>query len=75
MSEPKKDDKKKEDSKSNPDNNNSDNKIENLEYSKKIGDYILFDQIGMGTFSKVTRAFHLITQQTVAVKILDKKKN
>ena len=74
MSEPKKDDKKKEDSKSNPDNNNSDNKIENLEYSKKIGDYILFDQIGMGTFSKVTRAFHLITQQTVAVKILDKEK-
>ena len=74
MSEPKKDDKKKEDSKSNPDNNNSDNKIENMEYSKKIGDYILFDQIGMGTFSKVTRAFHLITQQTVAVKILDKEK-
>ena len=74
MSEPNKDDKKKEDSKSNPDNNNSDNKIENLEYSKKIGDYILFDQIGMGTFSKVTRAFHLITQQTVAVKILDKEK-
>ena len=28
----------------------------------------------MGTFSKVTRAFHLITQQTVAVKILDKGK-
>ena len=28
----------------------------------------------MGTFSKVTRAFHLITEQTVAVKILDKEK-
>ena len=50
------------------------NNFENLEYSKKIGDYILFDQIGMGTFSKVTRAFHLITEQTVAVKILDKEK-
>ena len=28
----------------------------------------------MGTFSKVTRAYHLITEQTVAVKILDKEK-
>ena len=55
-------------------NNNLENNYENLEYSKKIGDYILFDQIGMGTFSKVTRAFHLITEQTVAVKILDKEK-
>ena len=69
MSEKKKDSKSKEEKDSNPENN-----IENLEYSKKIGDYILFDQIGMGTFSKVTRAFHLITEQTVAVKILDKEK-
>ena len=74
MSDPMKDTKTKDESKSTPDSNNSDNKCENLEYSKKIGDYILFDQIGMGTFSKVTRAFHLITQQTVAVKILDKGK-
>ena len=74
MSDPMKDTKTKDESKSTPDNNNSENKCENLEYSKKIGDYILFDQIGMGTFSKVTRAFHLITQQTVAVKILDKGK-
>ena len=44
------------------------------EYSKKIGDYILFEQIGQGTFSKVTRAFHIITEQIVAVKILDKQK-
>ena len=71
--EKKKDPKTKEESNSTPEKN-IDSKLENLEYSKKIGDYILFDQIGMGTFSKVTRAFHLITQQTVAVKILDKEK-
>ena len=39
-----------------------------------IGNYILFDQIGMGTFSKVTRAVHIITEQVVAVKILEKEK-
>jgi 5'-AMP-activated protein kinase catalytic alpha subunit len=65
-------DKKKDSTKK--DEKDSDDKLENLEYSKKIGDYILFDQIGMGTFSKVTRAYHLITNQTVAVKILDKEK-
>ena len=69
MSDKDKDSKSKEDKDSTKENN-----LENLEYSKKIGDYILFDQIGMGTFSKVTRAFHLITEQTVAVKILDKEK-
>ena len=47
---------------------------ERVEYTKKIGNYILFDQIGMGTFSKVTKAIHLITSQQVAVKILDKEK-
>ena len=40
---------------------------------KKIGDYILLDQIGQGTFSKVTRAFHTISEQIVAVKILNKE--
>ena len=69
MSEKKKKSENKEEKESNPEKY-----LENLEYSKKIGDYILFDQIGMGTFSKVTRAFHLITEQTVAVKILDKEK-
>ena len=69
MSEKKKDSKNKEEKDTNQEKN-----LENVEYSKKIGDYILFDQIGMGTFSKVTRAFHLITEQTVAVKILDKEK-
>ena len=47
---------------------------EKLEYSKMIGNYILFDQIGMGTFSKVTRAVHILTEQIVAVKILEKEK-
>ena len=47
---------------------------EKKEFSKKIGDYILFDQIGQGTFSKVTSAVHTITEQIVAVKILDKSK-
>ena len=50
------------------------NKKQKSEFTKKIGNYILFDQIGMGTFSKVTKAIHLITSQQVAVKILDKEK-
>ena len=49
-------------------------KEENIEFSKIIGNYLLFDQIGMGSFSKVTKAIHLITEQTVAVKILEKEK-
>ena len=74
MSEKKKESEIKEKKDSNNHIEQLENNFENLEYSKKIGDYILFDQIGMGTFSKVTRAFHLITEQTVAVKILDKEK-
>ena len=53
---------------------NEEKEEDKKEYSKKIGDYILFEQIGQGTFSKVTRAFHIITEQIVAVKILDKQK-
>ena len=49
-------------------------KEERLEYSKMIGNYILFDQIGMGTFSKVSKAVHILTEQIVAVKILEKEK-
>ena len=44
------------------------------EFSKKIGDYVLLGEIGTGTFSKVSKAFHLITDQEVAVKILQKDK-
>lgn len=49
-------------------------KIDTKEYTKKIGNYILFNQIGMGTFSKVTKGIHILTEQEVAVKILDKEK-
>ena len=55
-------------------NKNTPEKEEKIEYSKMIGNYILFDQIGMGTFSKVTRAVHILTEQVVAVKILEKEK-
>ena len=44
------------------------------EYSKKVGNYILNEQIGIGTFSKVTKAIHTLTGELVAVKILDKSK-
>ena len=57
-----------------PKDENEEKEDDEKEYSKKIGDYILFEQIGQGTFSKVTRAFHIITEQIVAVKILDKQK-
>jgi len=46
----------------------------NQEYSKKIGNYVLLCEIGTGTFSKVAKAFHIITDQEVAVKILQKEK-
>ena len=55
-------------------NQNTPKKEEKLEYTKMIGNYLLFDQIGMGTFSKVTRAVHVLTEQVVAVKILEKEK-
>ena len=62
----------------NADNNNlkekQNNKDDKVEFSKKIGNYVLFEQIGRGTFSKVTKAIHLITSQQVAVKILNKQK-
>ena len=47
---------------------------EKIAFSKIIGTYILYDQIGKGSFSKVTKAIHLITEQVVAVKILEKEK-
>ena len=75
---------KKEYIKSSDKNNNNKNEeemknekqelLENVEFSKIIGNYLLFDQIGMGSFSKVTKAIHLITEETVAVKILEKEK-
>ena len=57
-------------------NNENDikNNIENNsnEYSKKVGDYVLINEIGTGTFSKVAKGYHLITEEEVAVKILEK---
>ena len=41
---------------------------------KKIGNYILSNTIGTGTFSKVKLGIHLPTQQKVAIKILDRDK-
>ena len=41
---------------------------------KKIGNYILSNTIGKGTFSRVKLGIHLPTQKKVAIKILDKEK-
>ena len=53
---------------------NNFNKITKNEYNKKVGNYILSEKIGLGTFSKVTKATHILTGEKVAVKILDKSK-
>ena len=45
-----------------------------IEYNKKVGNYLLTEQIGLGTFSKVTKAIHILTKEKVAIKILDKSK-
>ena len=44
------------------------------EFSKKVGNYMIAEQIGVGTFSKVTKGMHIITGEQVAIKILDKSK-
>ena len=41
---------------------------------KRIGNYILSNTIGTGTFSKVKLGIHLPTKEKVAIKILDKDK-
>ena len=52
----------------------TDNSLSEKELIKKVGNYILSEQIGVGTFSKVTKGMHVLTNETVAVKILDKSK-
>ena len=52
----------------------NDNSLSEKELIKKVGNYILTEQIGVGTFSKVTRGIHILTKEKVAVKILDKSK-
>ena len=42
--------------------------------NKRIGNYLLYNTIGTGTFSKVKLGIHIPTQQKVAIKILDKDK-
>ena len=54
--------------------NSSKENMPEIEYNKKVGNYLLTEQIGLGTFSKVTKAFHIITKEKVAIKILDKSK-
>ena len=41
---------------------------------KKIGDYLIKDTIGKGTFSTVKLGEHIYTKQKVAIKILNKEK-
>nr|XP_054752927.1 serine/threonine-protein kinase MARK2-like [Lytechinus pictus] len=40
---------------------------------KKVGGYILGDVIGEGSFAKVRLGTHILTQEQVAVKVIDKK--
>jgi serine/threonine protein kinase len=63
---------------SNNPNNNASNEAnardENLnEKKKKVGNYIISKTIGEGSFAKVRLGYHLITQQMVAVKVINKK--
>ena len=39
---------------------------------KQIGDYILGEEIGSGAFGKVLLGKHILTEEKVAIKILDK---
>ena len=43
-------------------------------FMNKIGNYLISEKIGMGTFSRVCQGIHIITKQKVAIKILDKTK-
>ena len=47
--------------------------MNNIKY-KKIGNYILSQTLGSGTFSKVKLGTHIPTNEKVAIKILDKIK-
>ena len=42
--------------------------------SKNIGQFIMGDKLGEGTFGKVKKATHIITGEKVAIKILEKSK-
>ena len=49
---------------------NNDNSSEK---KKKVGNYIISKTIGEGSFAKVRLGYHLITQQMVAVKVINKR--
>ena len=53
---------------------NNDNNFIGKEYTKRVGNYLLSEQIGVGTFSKVTKGIHILTGEKIAAKILDKSK-
>ena len=48
--------------------------ISNQKKIKKIGEYILGKTIGEGTFGKVKLGTHTLTEEKVAVKILEKER-
>ena len=54
--------------------NSNEKNYSEKEFSKKVGNYIIAEQIGVGTFSKVTKGMHILTGEQVAIKILDKSK-
>ncbi len=47
-------------------------KSNNKSYTKIVGSYILGKTIGEGNYAKVKLATHQITDEKVAIKILDK---
>jgi serine/threonine protein kinase len=68
----------------NQNNNNNANTVNNMtsaaaaadnsnEKKKKVGNYIISKTIGEGSFAKVRLGYHLITQQMVAVKVINKR--
>ncbi|WAR07491.1 HUNK-like protein, partial [Mya arenaria] len=49
--------------------------LRNFQHSKKVGNYLLGNTLGEGSFAKVKEALHIPTGERVAVKIIDKKKS
>ena len=43
------------------------------EKKKKVGNYIISNTIGEGSFAKLRLGYHMITQQMVAVKVINKR--
>ena len=54
--------------------NSNEKNYSKKEFSKIVGNYMIAEQIGVGTFSKVTKGMHILTGEQVAIKILDKSK-